>query len=265
MQLRSRAWLLSVLRPLPGFALVQRMTRARARRRRFQTDFELFRSRTEASGPRGFDLDWRRRQPCLDDKTPTTSFDRHYVYHLAWAARIVARTRPSEHVDISSNLHFCTLISAFTPVRFYDYRPATLILEGLTADRADLLNLPFGDGAIESLSCMHVVEHVGLGRYGDPIDPGGDLRAINELQRVLAPGGSLLFVVPVGRPSIRFNAHRIYSYRQVVGAFEGLTLREWALIEETGSDGLIVNAPERLADAEEYACGCFWFQKPHTS
>jgi len=47
---------------------------------------------------------------------------------------------------------------------------------------------------------MNVVEHVGLGRYGEPLDPEGDIKAMRELRRVLAPGGSLLFVVPVGRP-----------------------------------------------------------------
>lgn len=241
---------------------LRRLARARAVQDRFRRDFETFRSRTRASAPRGFDLDWQRRQPCLTDRTPHTSFDRHYIYHLAWAARVIARTRPAEHVDIASHLHFCTLISAFTPVRFYDYRPAHLALDGMTSDRADLTRLPFGDGTISSLSCMHVVEHVGLGRYGDEVDPDADLRAMSELQRVLAPGGSFLFVVPVGRPSIRFNAHRIYSRRQILDAFQCLTLEEWALIPESGPDGLLVNAPERLADAQDYACGCFWFRRP---
>jgi hypothetical protein len=45
---------------------------------------------------------------------------------------------------------------------------------------------------------MHVVEHVGLGRYGDPIDANGDAQAIKELKCVLWPGGVLYFVVPTG-------------------------------------------------------------------
>jgi hypothetical protein len=59
---------------------------------------------------------------------------------------------------------------------------------------------------------MHVIEHIGLGRYGEALDPDGDLKAIRELVRVLAAGGNLLVVVPVGRPRIQFNAHRIYDY-----------------------------------------------------
>jgi SAM-dependent methyltransferase len=159
-------------------------------------------------------------------------------------------------------MHFCTLVSAFMPVRFYDYRPAHVKLSNLTSEAADLLALPFEDRSISSLSCMHVVEHIGLGRYGDPLDPDGDLKAIAELKRVLAPGGSLLFVVPVGRPKIMFNAHRIYSYDQVLGAFPELELAESALIPDDPRDGgLILEPAPGTFDAQSYGCGCFRFTR----
>jgi SAM-dependent methyltransferase len=164
-------------------------------------------------------------------------------------------------VDISSSLYFCSLVSAFVPVAFYDYRPASLGLSHLTSDRADLMALPFADQSVESLSCMHVVEHIGLGRYGDPIDPGGDLKAMAELQRVLAPGGSLLFVVPVGHPRVIFNAHRIYSHGQIVSAFSELTLMSFALVPDHPSVELILDAPAEMADKQDYGCGCFCFTR----
>jgi SAM-dependent methyltransferase len=217
----------------------------------------------QAQGARRFPLRWQDRQPCLTDRTATTDFDRHYIFQTAWAARVLAETRPALHVDISSQLQFCTLVSAFVPVKFYDYRPADLQLSNLTSEAADLMGLPFADASIPSLSCMHVVEHVGLGRYGDPIDPDGDLKAMAELQRVLAPGGDFLFVVPVGESRIAFNAHRVYSCDQVLRSFAGLELREFALVPERAADGgLIRNAPLALADRERYGCGCFWFRKP---
>ncbi len=201
--------------------------------------------------------------PCLHDRTAGTVFDRHYVYHAAWAARVIAQTRPAEHVDISSLLHFCTIVSAFVPVRFYDYRPAALNLSGLVSKQADLTKLPFESGSILSLSCMHTVEHIGLGRYGDPLDPGGDLKAMKELERVLALGGSLLFVVPTGRPKIMFNAHRIYSFAQIVERFPSLELVQFALIPDDPKEGgLLENATSEMADAQSYGCGCFWFRKP---
>lgn len=91
------------------------------------------------------------------------------------------------------------------PIEFCDYRPANLSLSNLSSLPGDLLTLPFSDNSVHSLSSMHVDEHVGLGRYGNPLDTDGDLKAIGELKRVLANGGTLLFVVPVGRPLIMFN------------------------------------------------------------
>lgn len=225
---------------------------------------EEFRDFIALSGTRKrFRIAWCDRYPCLNDRTLETGFDRHYVYHPAWAARILAETRPKEHVDISSTLYFCTLVSAFIPVKYYDYRPADLKLDNLCSDSADLLSLPFSDGSILSLSCMHVVEHVGLGRYGDPLDPDGDLKAIVELKRVLAPGGLLMLVVPVGSlAKIMFNAHRVYRYDQIFEYFNDLELREFVLIPERAEHGgLVRNPSQALIDAQNYGCGCFCFKK----
>jgi len=205
---------------------------------------------------------WGQRRVFLYDDTESTGFDRHYVYHTAWAARIIADTKPACHIDISSTLYFCTTVSAFVPVHYYDYRPACLKLENLSSEYADLNALPFADNSVYSLSCMHVVEHVGLGRYGDPLNPVGDLKAIAELVRVLAPGGHLLFVVPVGQPRILFNAHRIYAYSDIIKSFEKLELVQFALVpDDQKAGGLIMNATADVVDSQLYGCGCFWFKK----
>ena len=232
----------------------------REARRNFRASFDAF---VDASGraPR-FPIAWSEASHQPHEDTEYTVFDEHYIYHPAWAARILARTRPAVHVDISSTLAFCSIVSAFIPVKFYDYRPARLSLDKLTCEKADLLSLPFADGSIPSLSCMHTVEHVGLGRYGDPLDPDGDLKAIAELKRVLAPGGDLLFVVPTGRPRLLFNAHRIYSFDQVRSAFAGLALEEFSLIpDDAQTRGLLTHASAEEADRQNYGCGCYWFRR----
>ena len=93
--------------------------------------------------------------PQIFDKTFTTSFDGHYIYHTAWAARKVGEFLPKKHVDISSSLYFSSIVSAFVPVDFYDYRPAQLNLSHLSSRKGDLMALPFEDSSILSLSCMH--------------------------------------------------------------------------------------------------------------
>jgi hypothetical protein len=212
-----------------------------------------------------FMLDKKDVQLYTHEATSQTNFDRHYIYHPAWAARILAEIKPKVHVDISSTLHFCSLVSAFVPVKFYDYRPATLELSDLFCDAADLTALPFLDCSIVSLSCMHTVEHIGLGRYGDPIDYDGDLKAMKELARVLAKGGNLLFVVPIGHQSvIHFNGHRVYHPDAIKEIFtkEGLTLNEFVWIPEESKDGALVKDPDLiLLNHQTYACGCFWYTK----
>ena len=215
--------------------------------------------RFKSKNDKRFSLKAKDAYPCLKDKTLSTPFDHHYTYHPAWAARILAQTKPAYHVDISSILSFSTIVSAFVPVRVYDYRPADLNLTNLESGFADLKQLIFQDNSIPSLSCLHTIEHIGLGRYGDEIDPQGDLKSITELKRVLMPGGDLLFVTPVGKPKIEFNAHRIYSYEQIIEYFSPFSLKEFSLIPDAG--GIIINADPVLVKEQEYGCGCFWFKK----
>lgn len=234
-----------------------------------------FRGIQNSKNDRRFSSNLTDSFPITGEDTECTIFDRHYVYHTSWAARVIKEIADShdssfKHIDISSSLYFSGIASAFIPIEFYDYRPADLQLSGLKTNHGDLMKLPFTDQTIESISCLHTIEHVGLGRYGDPLDPLGDLKALAELCRVVKPGGNLLLVVPVGKQKIQFNAHRIYSPNEFVsyvtktpnGKSTGLTLKEYAYIPETDADGPILrNADLSKGEQDEYACGCFWFMR----
>lgn len=241
---------------------IKELLRSRKTEAAFTAQFQQMLNLEKGSKKR-FLLDKENLFPILTEATVMTGFDRHYVYHPAWAARIIRKTAPSKHIDISSTLHFCSILSAFIPVEFYDYRPANLALDNLKALHADLSGLLFESNSIASISCMHTVEHIGLGRYGDPMDYDGDLKAINELKRVLAPNGTLLFVVPLAATDrIYFNAHRVYSKQQVLELFADLELQEFALIPEDENDGgLVVDPNDTLLEKQSYGCGCFWFKK----
>jgi len=201
-------------------------------------------------------------QPCIHDKTTTTPFDSHYIFHTAWAARKLKDIAPNVHYDISSSLFFVSIASAFTKIKFFDYRPADLQLSNLTSEHADLVNLPFENESISSLSCMHVIEHIGLGRYGDPLDAEGDIKAVKEIKRVLSKDSNLLFVVPIGQSRIMYNAHRIYSYKNIIDYFEGFELLEFSLIpDDDKGENIIYNATEKESNMQEYGCGLFHFRK----
>jgi len=228
----------------------------------FFLDLRRFIALSKKSKEQRFSLEMTDLYPCVNDKTTSTGFDRHYVFHTAWAARKVKKISPKVHYDLSSSLYFNAIVSAFVPIQFYDYRPAILNLTGLLSGKGDLYKLPFEDSSIDSLSCMHVVEHIGLGRYGDPVDYDGDLKAISEIKRVLSSGGNLLFVVPIGQNKIMYNAHRIYTYEQIITLFSDLRLVEFSLVQDGILGGTIIeNANEDIANKQQYGCGMFWFKK----
>jgi len=222
----------------------------------FESEFKAFKGMDVL---KRFDMDFKEVYRCLDDNTSETGFDAHYVYHVAWAIRVVKVINPVKHIDISSSLYFCSTLSAFIPTEFYDYRPANLTLDKLQTGKADLTKLHFESNSVDSLSCMHTIEHIGLGRYGDPIDPEGDVKAIAELKRVIKPNGNILFVVPVGMPKIAFNAHRIYATKMVLDLFKGFTLKQFSLV--TDANTFHYDAILEEADKQNYGCGCFWFTK----
>lgn len=195
--------------------------------------------------------------PCLFDRTGTTPIDAHYFYQAAWAMRLISAVRPEHHVDIGSDVRYVGMLSQCVPTTFVDIRPLQAQLPGLDCRIGTVLALPYADVSVASISCLHVIEHVGLGRYGDPLDPAGSIKAAAELSRVLSPGGRLYVSVPVGRPRVCYNAHRIFSPTEFVQFFLGLNLLEFSFVS---SDGRLKCAAS-LSDAaqEEYACGLFVF------
>lgn len=226
----------------------------------FLESFRRFNS-LMSSGDRFQTLSWGDRYPCYYDNTKDIGFDSHYIYHTAWAARILANINPKSHIDISSVLYFSTIISAFIPTEFYDYRNVNVRLSNFRSKRGDLLSLPFKSNSVRSLSCMHTLEHIGLGRYGDNLDPDGDLKSASELSRVLSKDGNLLIVVPVGKPRILFNAHRVYAYKYVIDMFKGLRLLDFSLIPDNYKKyGIVFNPSQRVVDKQFYGCGCFHFK-----
>jgi SAM-dependent methyltransferase len=162
------------------------------------------------------------------------------------------------HFDVGSSVLTLSVASAATETVFLDYRPLRARLPGLHRVAGDITRLPIRTGGMLSVSSLHVIEHIGLGRYGDPLDPLGSAKAAAELARVVAPGGRLYLSTPVGRERICFNAHRVFHPESVVGMFAPLKLgrsRWWATTE------LLRERAYGKGGALEYGCGMFEFAK----
>ena len=198
-------------------------------------------------------------QPCLGDWSTHTPFDAHYFYQGAWLARRISATKIAKHIDIGSSVLTMSVLSAQVETTFVDYRPLKASLPGLTSIAGNILDLPFADGSVNSLSCLHVIEHIGLGRYGDPIDPQGSVKAALELQRIVSPGGNLFLSLPIGRERICFNAHRVHAPASVLRMFPQMRLVEFSYVDDYGQ--YHENKPVEAASQLEYGCGLFQFEK----
>ncbi len=194
--------------------------------------------------------------PCLKDKTEKTSVEPIYFFQDAWAIQKIFQANPKHHYDIGSAVKTVGIISQFVPTTMVDIRPIDVSLDNLFFIKGSILNLPFEDDSIESLSSLCVVEHIGLGRYGDNIDSRGSEKAIAELKRVLKNGsGNLYFSVPVDcECRVYFNAHRAFTRSYILELFNDLKL-----IEEKYIYGKKVY--NKYNKAKGFATGLFHFCK----
>lgn len=165
--------------------------------------------------------------PCVADATATTQIEPTYFYQDAWAFEHIVRSRPPWHVDVGSHHKYVALLSKVVPVTMVDIRPLSLPLETLDFKAGSIIDLPYEDDSVPSLSSLCVVEHIGLGRYGDPLDPHGTEKAVSELKRIVAPGGDLYVSVPVDDENRTcFNAHRAFAEQWFLDIFSPLVLLE---------------------------------------
>ena len=148
---------------------------------RYLSSWYRYRSLAEAEPSKLIDT-----YPCIYEDGSAHPFNAQYLYQGVWAARKIKNSGTPYHVDVGSQIDFVASLTAFTRVLLVDIRPLEADIENLFPISGSLLGLPFRDHSVVSLSCLHVAEHIGLGRYGDPLEPLGTRKAIAELSRVLA-------------------------------------------------------------------------------
>jgi SAM-dependent methyltransferase len=226
--------------------------------------FALKRQNRKAGNP------WRIRftMPCLSDRYESSGSTRgHYFYQDLLVARRVFERCPERHIDVGSRVDgFVAHVASFREVEVFDIRPLSVAIPSIVFRQADLMNMPaeFAE-CCDSLSCLHAIEHFGLGRYGDPIDLNGHVKGFNNLGRLLKPLGMLYFSVPIGPERIDFNANRVFAVQTILElASEDFELASFSYVDDEGQ--LFENASVSSPDMQnnfgcQYGCGIFEWRK----
>ena len=187
----------------------------------------------------------------------------HYFAQDIWAAKKILDASPKEHYDIGSRLDgFLSHLLVFRDVNYIDIRPLPCYIPGLNFVQADATNLEgIGDASVWSLSSLHAIEHFGLGRYGDTIDPDAYRKVIKSIQRVMVPKGYVYIGVPVGpEDRLVFNAHRIFSINTILGLFDEMMLEDLKIVKGNNAYAEAI-LPEDYGNIPDYSCGLFAFEK----
>ena len=203
--------------------------------------------------------------PVISDKYALAGTINNYFFQDLWAARLVAASGVTEHFDIGSRLDgfIAHVLAAGIKVTMIDIREFPGEVENLHTivdDATSLGQIP--DDSIDSMSALCSLEHFGLGRYGDPIDPEACFKCFDNIQRKLKKDGRFYLSVPVGKERVEFNAHRVFYAGTIVDCFHALELKEFSCVAEGGIE---YNADIHKYDMDEHngewRYGLFYFKK----
>lgn len=161
----------------------------------------------------------------------------HYFYMDNIVANWIHVTQCREHIDIGSRLDgFISSICVFKKVTYVDIRENSIQLQNLTTIVGDIMDENFVDTLpkYESVSCLHTLEHFGLGRYGDNIDPLGHQKGLNNISKIVSKGGNLYLAVPMGKQRVEFNAHRVFFADTIPNLLTDFTLEKFAFVDDSG-------------------------------
>jgi len=177
--------------------------------------------------------------PCLDDRySKSGAATGHYFHQDLLVARRINDDNPIRHIDIGSRVDgFVAHVASFREIEVIDIRSMTSKVKNIKFIRADMMNLVPHEliGSCDSLSCLHAIEHFGLGRYGEPINCNGYFSGFENLSLILKSGGKLYLSTPIGPQRIEFNAHRIFSLEYLLSCLsDKFRLNQFSYIDDSG-------------------------------
>jgi len=189
----------------------------------------------------------------------------HYFHQDLLVASYIFENNPHRHVDVGSRVDgFVAHVASFRKIEVIDIRPLEKSEHrNIEFRQADLMN-PHDIGTTESLSCLHAIEHFGLGRYTDPIDVNGHKRGINNLINLVKKGGRLYISFPIGyNDEVHFNAHRVFHPKSILSipsVSENLKLIRFDFVNDNGDLELDATIDDAVGKTK-FGCGIYTFEK----
>lgn len=210
-----------------------------------------------------------RKYPCLNEAGDSGGTAKgHYFHQDLLVAQLIFESNPEKHVDFGSMVNgFVAHVASYREIEVFDIRPTESNARNIIFKQADLMNVD--DTMIDycdSISSLHAIEHMGLGRYGDPLNPNGHIDALNTIYRILKTGGTFYFSVPIGTVQrIEYNAHRVFSIPYLINLFsERYETCSLSYVDDHGD--LYANVSPDKKDVEHsfgcsFGCGIFELKK----
>ena len=187
----------------------------------------------------------------------------HYFHQDLLVARLINEHNPKRHIDIASRIDgFVAHVASFREIEVIDVRPfEKSVHENIKFRQADLMSSQ-DLRKTDSLSCLHAIEHFGLGRYTDPIDVDGHNKGITNLVNLVEENGRMYISFPIGKSDeVHFNAHRVFHPASILkhpSIEKSMRLLRFDFIDDNGD----LHLYKSIEDVDtQYGCGIYTFEK----
>ena len=209
--------------------------------------------------------------PCLHDRFEQAGMvGGHYFHQDLLVAQMIYKNGPERHVDVGSRIDgFVAHVAAFRDIDVFDLRPIVSNADRIRFQQCNFMEpTPELEASTDSLSCLHVLEHFGLGRYGDEVDYYGHIKGFRNLARMVKPSGKFYFSTPIGKTQrFQFDAHRVFSLPYLLEMIRdnAFVVDSFYVVDDSGV--LLKNIGVNSDQAKDtfglrYGCGIFELTRP---